>query len=362
MPDLDLIEHYDFALPESAIALHPVEPRSASRMLVVDPAAAMITPTRTALLPELLAPGDLLVFNETRVIPGRLRLRRPTGAQLEALVVGFGTEGCWDVAAGDPLCLLKGAASVKPGEALLFDDGSTATFLARAELGAVSLRFSRPAFDLFAELGLPPLPPYIRSGRRSRGEAETVAADRERYQTLFAADGGAVAAPTAGLHFDEQLLAALQARGVNRATVRLHVGIGTFRPVETARLSDHSMHTERYEIPDATLEAIARARASGGRVVAVGTTVVRTLESHLGPHGGPQGGSTDILIRPGYRFAAVDALLTNFHQPRSTLLALVSAFAGYELMRNAYALALAEQFRFLSFGDAMFIANRAEPA
>lgn len=362
MPDLDLIEHYNFALPESAIALHPVEPRSASKLLVLDPTSAAITQSRTALLADFLQPGDLLVFNETRVIPSRLRLRRPTGAQLEALVVGFGTEGCWDPSAGDPLCLLKGAASVKPGEALLFDDGATATFLARAEHGAVSLRFSRPAFELFAELGLPPLPPYIRAGRRARGQAETVAADRTSYQTLFAADEGAVAAPTAGLHFDETLLAAVEARGVDRATVRLHVGIGTFRPVESARLSDHAMHAERYEIPDATLEAIRRTRANGCRIVAVGTTVVRTLESHLGPHAGPQAGSTDILIRPGYRFAAVDALLTNFHQPRSTLLALVSAFAGYDLIRRAYALALAEQFRFLSYGDAMFIANRAEPA
>lgn len=362
MPDLDLIEHYDYALPDSAIALHPAVPRSSSRMLVVDPAQGMVVDRKMVAFPDQLRAGDLLVFNETRVIPSRLRLRRQTGAQLETLVIGFGSEGCWDATAGDPLCLLRGANSVRPGEALLLDDGSTATLVARAEHGAVSLRFERPAFDLFSELGLPPLPPYIRAGRRAGGQRETNEDDRASYQTTFAADDGAVAAPTAGLHFDASLLAAVAERGVRRAVVRLHVGIGTFRPVESERLSAHTMHAERYDLPEETVAAIADARAAGGRVVAVGTTVVRTLESHFGPSRGPLRGSTDILIRPGYKFAAVDALLTNFHQPRSTLLALVSAFAGYDLVRRGYALALASDYRFLSYGDAMFIANRAEPA
>ena len=331
-------------------------------MLVLDPASGTLTSGATAQLVDHLNAGDLLIFNETQVIPSRLRLRRRSGAQLEALVIGFGSEGCWDAAAGDPLCLLKGAASLKPGESLLLEDSSEATFLGRAEHGASTLRFDRPLFELFAELGLPPLPPYIRAGRKARGESETVATDRASYQTLCASEAGAVAAPTAGLHFDDALLAAVAARGVETATVRLHVGIGTFRPVESARLSEHNMHSERYEISQTTLEAVAKTRARGGRVVAVGTTVVRTLESHLGPKQGPLAGTTDILIRPGYRFAAVDALLTNFHQPRSTLLALVSAFAGYDLIRRGYAKALDEGFRFLSYGDAMFIANRAEPS
>jgi S-adenosylmethionine:tRNA ribosyltransferase-isomerase len=362
MPDLDLIEHYDYALPDSAIALHPAVPRSSSRLLVIDPREGSLLDSHMVALPSQLRAGDLLVFNETRVIPSRLRLRRQTGAQLESLVIGFGREGCWDPAVGEALCLLRGAASVRLGEALLLDDSSTATLVARAEHGAVSLRFERPAFELFAELGLPPLPPYIRAGRRAGGERETNDDDRIDYQTTFAADDGAVAAPTAGLHFDEALLALLAEGGVRRAAVRLHVGIGTFRPVESARLSEHNMHAERYELPEETVAAIAETRASGGRVVAVGTTVVRTLESHFGPSRGPLRGSTEILIRPGYRFAAVDALLTNFHQPRSTLLALVSAFAGYELIRSGYDLALSRNYRFLSYGDAMFIANRAEPA
>ena len=362
MPDLDLIEHYDYALPDSAIALHPAVPRSSSRMLVVDPAQGAIIDSKMLAFPGQLRAGDLLVFNETRVIPSRLRLRRQTGAQLESLVIGFGSEGCWDAGAGDPLCLLRGAASVRPGEALLLDDGSTATLVARAEHGAVLLRFERPVFELFAEVGLPPLPPYIRAGRRAGGQRETNDDDRANYQTTFAADDGAVAAPTAGLHFDDALLASLSERGVRRAAVRLHVGIGTFRPVESERLSAHTMHAERYELPEETVSAIAQTREAGGRVVAVGTTVVRTLESHFGPSRGPLRGSTEILIRPGYRFGAVDALLTNFHQPRSTLLALVSAFAGYDIIRRGYETALAHDYRFLSYGDAMFIANRAEPA
>lgn len=362
MPDLDLIEHYDYPLPDSAIALHPAVPRSSSRLLVVDPAQSLLLDSRMLAFPAQLRAGDLLVFNETRVIPSRLRLRRQTGAQLETLVIGFGSEGCWDPSAGEALCLLRGSSSVRLGEVLLLDDDSTATLVARAEHGAVSLRFERPALSLFCEIGMPPLPPYIRAGRRAGGERETNDDDRADYQTTFAADDGAVAAPTAGLHFDASLLTALADKGVGRAAVRLHVGIGTFRPVASERLSAHTMHAERYELPEETVSAIARTRANGGRVVAVGTTVVRTLESHFGPSRGPLRGSTEILILPGYRFAAVDALLTNFHQPRSTLLALVSAFAGFELMRRAYDLALASDYRFLSYGDAMFIANRAEPS
>ena len=232
MLDLDLIEHYDYALPDAAIALHPMVPRSSSRMLVLDPAQGSLIDSRMADFPAQLRRGDLLVFNETRVIPSRLRLRRQTGAQLETLVIGFGSEGCWDAGAGDPLCLLRGAASVRAGEALLLDDGSTATLVSKAEHGAVTLRFERPLFDLFAQLGLPPLPPYIRAGRRAGGQRETNDDDRANYQTTFAADDGAVAAPTAGLHFDEALLTRLTERGVRRAAVRLHVGIGTFRPVE----------------------------------------------------------------------------------------------------------------------------------
>ena len=206
MADPDLIASYDFALPEERIALHPAAQRSASRLLVVDPSAGTLSDEMFTVLPGMLRDGDLLVFNETRVIPSRLQLRRQTGARLEALVVGFGVEGDWSDASADTVALLRGAGSVKPDEALLLDDGSTATLTGRTDDGMVRLRFSRPPLDCFAAVGLPPLPPYIRAGRKARGEAETRDEDRERYQTRFAAAGAAVAAPTAGLHFDDALL------------------------------------------------------------------------------------------------------------------------------------------------------------
>lgn len=342
-----LISDYDFTLPDSAIA-QEAAPRGESRLLVLAESGAA-RHRRIADLPELLRPGDLLVVNDTRVIPARLFARREGspggggGGRIELLLVEKRDEREWE-------CLVRPGRKALPGTRLRLGDELAAEVVARLGDGRRSIRFSAALEPHLESLGHVPLPPYIK-----RPDA---AADRERYQTIFASRPGAIAAPTAGLHFTPELLDQLAARGVGREAVTLHVGIGTFKPVTVELVHEHRMDEERWEVPAATAAAIAATRARGGRVVAVGTTVVRTLESVAATHDGEVvagAGRTSLFITPGYSFRAVDALLTNFHLPRSTLLLLVCAFAGRERVLAAYREAIERGYRFYSYGDAMFV-------
>jgi S-adenosylmethionine:tRNA ribosyltransferase-isomerase len=343
------VSELDFALPEELIAQEPVEPRDASRLLLLPRAGGDPRHLRFADLPGLLRPGDLLVLNDSRVIPARLVGRKASGGRVEILLV----EPSADTAAGEPARWVAMAQASKPIRigTRVDVDGLLAEVIRVDGEGFYEVRFDRDEAGLAGALervGRVPLPPYIRR--------EPGAADRDRYQTIVARTPGSVAAPTAGLHFTPGLLAALAERGVEQATVTLHVGPGTFLPVRAARLEEHRMHAERYEVPEATSRAFDAVRQRGGRVVAVGTTAVRTLESaftngELRP--GP--GRTEIFIRPGHRFRAVDGLLTNFHLPRSTLLALVCALGGTDRVLAAYRRAVEERYRFFSYGDAMAI-------
>jgi len=335
----------DYELPGELIAQEPVEPRDASRLLVLPRSAGEARHLRFADLPELLEPGDLLVLNDSRVIPARLEGRKESGGRCELLLVE-------PLGEGGPRWRALGQSSkpLRAGGRLRFP-GLEAEVEEIEGDGLVAVRFDREGADLEAALaraGRVPLPPYIRRPPSP--------ADRERYQTVVARAPGSVAAPTAGLHFTEELLARLDRRGVGRATVTLHVGPGTFLPVRAARLEDHRMHAERFAVPAGTAAAFAAARARGGRVVAVGSTVVRVLETAAEDGGLRQGaGRTDLFLLPGHRFRAVDGLLTNFHLPRSTLLALVCAFGGRERVLAAYREAVARRYRFFSYGDAMAI-------
>ncbi|MGV3493178.1 MAG: tRNA preQ1(34) S-adenosylmethionine ribosyltransferase-isomerase QueA [Ramlibacter sp.] len=333
---------FDFALPPELIAQHPATERSASRLL--DGTGALPVDRTFRDLPALLQPGDLLVFNDTQVVKARLYGEKPTGGKLELLVERV-------LGAQEVVAHMKVSKKPPVGTRLRMDGGFTATLLGRwPEEDGPLFRF---AFDgephaLMEQHGHVPLPPYIT-------HADT-AEDARRYQTVFAKNPGAVAAPTAALHFDEGVLAALEARGVQRASVTLHVGAGTFQPVKTEDIAQHRMHSEWYEVPAATQEAIAQLRARGGRLVAVGTTTVRTLESWAKT--GLARGDTDIFITPGFAFRQVDLLVTNFHLPKSTLLMLVSAFAGYERMMALYRHAVESRYRFFSYGDAMLLARQ----
>jgi S-adenosylmethionine:tRNA ribosyltransferase-isomerase len=332
---------FDFALPPELIAQHPAAERSASRLL--DGTGAGPADRIFRLLPSLLQPGDLLVFNDTRVVKARLFGEKPTGGKLELLIERVTGER--EVAAH-----MKVSKKPPAGTVLAMQGGFTATLQGRwPDGGGPLFRFllSDDPYALMERHGHVPLPPYI--------EHEDTAQDAERYQTVFAARPGAVAAPTAALHFDQALLAQLEERGVARASVTLHVGAGTFQPVKTEDIAQHTMHSEWYEVPAATQAAIAQARERGGRVVAVGTTTVRTLESWAAT--GQASGDTSIFITPGFRFQVVDRLVTNFHLPRSTLLMLVSAFAGYDHIMNLYRHAIAQRYRFFSYGDAMLLAR-----
>jgi len=332
---------FDFALPPELIAQHPAAERSASRLLDGRGAEPVDRVFRD--LPALLTPGDLLVFNDTRVIKARLLGVKATGGSVEALVERVLTNH-------EVLAHLRASKSPKPGSRVRFDDAFDAEVLGRggAEGSLFHLRFPAEPLALLERHGHVPLPPYIT-------HADTLD-DERRYQTVFAARPGAVAAPTAALHFDAALLAVLAQRGIATANVTLHVGAGTFQPVRTENLAEHRMHSEWFDVPEATVQAIARARADGGRIVAVGTTTLRALESAaLG--GTLQSGSrdTDIFITPGFSFRIVDVLVTNFHLPKSTLMMLVSAFAGFEHVRALYAHAIRERYRFFSYGDAMLL-------
>ncbi len=340
-----LTRDFDFELPAASIA-QEAAPRGESRLLLLDREG----PERHARigdLPRLLRPGDLLVLNDTRVIPARLFGRRPgTTGKIELLLVERLEEREWDA-------LVKPGRRARPGTVIELDENLRAEVIAKREDGRHHLRFSQPIEPHLERLGHIPLPPYIR--RPDTPE------DRERYQTVYARVPGAVAAPTAGLHFTDRLLEEIAAAGVGIARVTLHVGIGTFKPVTAERIEDHRMERERYEIGEEAAEAIRRTRERGGRIVAVGTTVVRTLESAARlSHGEvlPGAASTGIFITPGYQFQVVDVLLTNFHLPGSTLLMLVSAFAGRERVLAAYGEAIREGYRFYSYGDAMLAERR----
>ena len=330
---------FDFNLPSECIADRPVSPRDAARLLVVD---ERLRDLNVRDLPGLLEPGDVLVFNDTRVLPARLRGRRGE-AGIEATLHKQEAVNEWRAFA-------RPAKRLRPGDTITFADDFSAEVVEKGEGGEVRLRFNLGGPDLIAALqrhGEMPLPPYI---KRDGGADER---DRADYQTMFAEIQGAVAAPTAGLHFTPGLMQALRDRGVKPVPLTLHVGAGTFLPVKVDNIANHKMHAEYGEITEETAKAINEARARGGRVVAVGTTVLRLLESAAGEDGAlhPFTGDTDIFITPGYRFRIVDLLMTNFHLPKSTLFMLVCAFAGMERMKRAYAHAIGDGYRFYSYGD-----------
>ena len=343
---------FDFELPPALIAQHPVEPRDAARLLAVGPG---LSDHRVSDLPSLLRPSDLLVFNDTKVLPSRLLGRR---GEAKVEVTLHKAEGPVAESPTRWRAFARPAKRLREGDEIRFDEDLRAQVAAKGEAGEVTLAFDRCGAALaeaLERLGVMPLPPYIK--RAPEGDRR----DRTDYQTLFARHPGAVAAPTAGLHFTPDLMAALQARGVATAFVTLHVGAGTFLPVKTERAEAHRMHAETAILPEETVAAVEAARRAGGRVIAVGSTALRTLEAHADESGALQAGEAevDLFILPGYRFKAVDLLITNFHLPRSTLFMLVAAFAGLARMQAAYAHAIASGYRFYSYGDCCLLEREA---
>lgn len=335
---------FHFDLPDELIARFPLAERSGSRLLRLDGTSGDLVDHQFRELPLLLRPGDLLIFNDTRVMPARLLGRKASGGQVEVLVERV-------LGNGEALAHVRASKSPRPGNWLELGQGLQVEVVGRQN-DLFQLRF--PEDDIPALLerhGHMPLPPYI--------DRPDEAADRERYQTVYARKPGAVAAPTAGLHFDTELLRLIREKGVDSAFVTLHVGAGTFQPVREDDLSKHVMHSEYAVVPEATIEAVERARERGGRVIAVGTTSVRSLESAAASGRlEPFASDTQLFIMPGYRFRVVDAMITNFHLPESTLLMLVSAFAGFDHIMRAYRHAVEERYRFFSYGDAMFITRQ----
>jgi len=339
--------HYD--LPAELIAQAPADSRSASRLLVLDRSTGRLTDSQFACLGDFLRPGDCLVLNDTKVLPARFFLRRHTGAALEGLFLAE-REGLWEV-------MLKGARKVKPGECLQIkdrhgQDSRAAELIEKKAKGVCLLKVEGSAEMVLEAVGFPPLPPYIRRD----SDPDQAEQDRQRYQTVYARRPGAVAAPTAGLHFTEPLLDQLKGAGVCFASVTLHVGTGTFKPVTVDELDQHEIHREWFQLDQATAETINAARAAGRRIIAVGTTATRVLET-VAAEGRvePAEGDTNLFITPGYSFQIVDAMITNFHLPQSTLLALVAAFTSLEQILAAYHHAIAHRYRFYSYGDAMLI-------
>ncbi|WP_048800438.1 tRNA preQ1(34) S-adenosylmethionine ribosyltransferase-isomerase QueA [Streptococcus constellatus] len=336
---------FDFHLPEELIAQTPLEKRDASRLLVVNHKTGQMEDTHFDAIIDQLHPGDALVMNDTRVLPARLHGEKPeTGGHVELLLLK-NTEGDnWEV-------LAKPAKRLKVGAAISFGDGRlTATVLEELEHGGRIVRFHYQGIflEVLESLGEMPLPPYIHEKLK----------DRERYQTVYAKENGSAAAPTAGLHFTKELLAKIEAKGVKLVYLTLHVGLGTFRPVSVNNVDEHEMHSEFYTLSDEAAETLRQVKASGKRVIAVGTTSIRTLETIGSKFNGEikaDSGWTNIFIKPGYDWKVVDAFSTNFHLPKSTLVMLISAFAGRELVLSAYQHAIDEKYRFFSFGDAMFI-------
>ena len=338
------VADFDFDLPPELIAQFPSAERGSSRLLHVDSAGALHDRWFSE-LPSLLRPDDLLVMNDTRVIKARLFGQKDSGGRVELLVERVVDEF-------EALAFIRASHAPKPGSWIQLSEALSINVVARQD-DLTRLRFPQPVLEVLDRLGQLPLPPYI--------EHTPTADDETRYQTVYASEPGAVAAPTAGLHFDNAMLAALREQGVRTTQVTLHVGAGTFQPVRAENVAEHKMHSERYTVPQATVDAIRDTRARGGRVVAVGTTSLRALEAAAQMAAAQSGqlaaGSdeTDIFITPGYRFHVVDTLITNFHLPKSTLLMLVSAFAGVETIRAAYAHAIRQRYRFFSYGDAMFL-------
>ncbi len=350
MLDITNMKKSDFFydLPQELIAQHPVEPRNASRLMVIDRDSGGIEHRHFYNLCEYLQKGDLLVVNDSRVLPARIYgEREDTHSFIEFLLLEQRGNDVWEI-------LCRPGKKAKVGTRFVFGGGKlTAEITEVLEDGNRVAHFTYPEGNIYSvldEIGQMPLPPYI---------TEKLA-DKERYQTVYSHEIGSSAAPTAGLHFTKEMLADLESRGINIAYVTLHVGLGTFRPVKEERVLDHKMHSEHYEIPERTAELIAQTKANGGRVIAVGTTSCRTLESAAALYGKviPCEGRTEIFIYPGFEFKVLDGLITNFHLPESTLIMLVSAFLGYEKTMNAYRTAVAEKYRFFSFGDAMFIAGK----
>lgn len=338
---------FSYHLPEELIAQEPLPERAASRLLALRGQTGEVAHRQFRDLPDLLAPGDLLVFNDTRVLPARLWGRKETGGRVEILIERL-------VGEREALVHLRASKTPRAGSRIALTptegaepSGEVLTVAGR-EGSLFRLTAEKPLGPILARLGHMPLPPYI---TREDGPA-----DQERYQTVFAKRDGAVAAPTAGLHFDESLLQELEEHGVQRCSITLHVGAGTFQPVRADDIRDHEMHAEYLEVDEDTCAAIARTRARGGRVIAVGTTAVRSLETAAASgEPRPYFGDTQLFIYPGYAFRCVDAMITNFHLPESTLLMLVSAFCGREAVLSAYAEAVRERYRFFSYGDAMFL-------
>lgn len=340
-------DDFDFELPDGLIAQFPPAIRTASRMLHIDPHHQQLSDRLFTDLPNYLRAGDVLVFNDTRVIKARLYGQKASGGQVEMLIERVINDH-------EALTFIRASHAPKAGSQIIIADAIVLTIVAREhDLYRVRFDARQTVLDILEEYGALPLPPYI--------ERAAERADDARYQTVYARHPGAVAAPTAGLHFDEPTLAQLDTMGVVRAHITLHVGAGTFQPVRVDDIADHVMHSERYSIPQTTVDAIACAQKNGGRIVAVGTTSLRALEAaaQSGPLQAGEG-ETNIFITPGYQFKVVERLLTNFHLPKSTLLMLVSAFGGIAMMRQAYAHAVAQKYRFFSYGDAMLI-ERAQP-
>ena len=337
------VADFHFELPEQLIARHPLAERRASRLLVLEGESGSLNHRQFSDLLDYLRPGDLMVFNNTRVIPARLFGQKASGGKLEILI-----ERVLDT--HRVLAHVRSSKSPKPGSIILLDGGAEAEMLARHD-ALFELRFSEDVLPLLERVGHMPLPPYI-----DRPDED---ADRELYQTVYGTRPGAVAAPTAGLHFDEPLLDKLRAKGVEMAFVTLHVGAGTFQPVRVDSIEEHTMHSEYAEVPQEVVDAVLAAKARGNRVIAVGTTSVRSLESAAQAAKdaliAPFFDDTQIFIYPGYQYQVIDALVTNFHLPESTLIMLVSAFAGYQHTMNAYKVAVEQKYRFFSYGDAMFI-------
>ena len=344
------LNDFDYTLPPDLIAQAPLAQRSASRLLVVHPpmeGAEVLVDRNFADLPALIGPQDLLVFNDTRVIHARVHGSKASGGQIEVLIERA-------IGPHEALAQVRASKSPRSGSTLRLADAFDVEVLGRVgEFYHLRFPAHENLFELLERHGKLPLPPYI---QRAAGDD-----DESRYQTVFARSPGSVAAPTAGLHFDEATLAQVRARGAQCAWLTLHVGAGTFQPVRVDNLDEHRMHSERYFIPPETVDAIARTRAAGGRVIAVGTTSLRALEAaaHNGALGAGEG-ETEIFILPGFKFQVADALLTNFHLPKSTLLMLVSAFAGREPIRRAYAHAIAARYRFFSYGDAMLLTRNQD--
>ncbi len=356
---------FDYLLPEDLIAQQPADRRDGARMMVLHREGQRLEHRRFTDLSEYLRPGDLAVINNTKVIPARVFARKPgTGGRAELFLLEENPDGTWQA-------LMRCRRRPEPGGYLeLEGDGTRVDVLGYGEEGRVDVRFhtTLPLMDYLHRFGHTPLPPYIKrvssdqcpvtgeDGQPVTGHRSPFT-DRERYQTIYAQPAGSVAAPTAGLHFTPEIFARLQSMGIGRTELTLHVGLGTFRPVKTARVQEHVMHEERYEVSADAAEAIQRTRAAGGRILAVGSTTVRTLETVARDHGTivPASGRTGIFIYPPYTFRAVDLMLTNFHLPQSTLLMMVCALGGYELVMRAYAEAVKEKYRFFSYGDCMLI-------